>query len=158
MAAIVRRSMSVLRSTAFTAATADDLNGTVDGTQAVNVSGCKKVLILQVNDGTAGTLGVDVIERSFDGGVTWSADDTVLPVAQNDTTGTVQASGALNSAGTEPTLYAAFTAGPWDGPTYLRVARGGSGASGTAWTTGAPSVLFVLFGGNHSGGAPATLA
>ncbi len=160
MAAIVRKSLKGLRSTAFTAASADDLDGTTDGTQAILVSGGTRVLILQDNVGTAGTAGIDVVERSHDGGVTWVADDTVLPLTQDDTTGTVLASGALNAAGVEPTtvITSAWTAGPWDGPVYLRIGRKTTTTSGTTWVTGAPRVYFVLFGGNHSGGAPSTLA
>jgi hypothetical protein len=154
-----RRTLRDLRSIAFTLATADDLNGTVDGTQAVLVSGAARVLLIQSNVGTGGTSGIDVVEVSYDGGVTWAAASDVLPVSANDLTGTIQASGALNSAGTEPTLYAAFTCGPYEGyKTYLRIGRGGSGALGTAWSTGAPSVYCVLFGGNHIGGAVTTQA
>lgn len=157
MAAINRRELRGMRSVRVTLATADDLNGTVDNTQAYDVSGCTRVLIIQDNNGTAGTLGVDRVEVSHDNGTTWAADDTVLNITENDSTGTIQASGALNSAGTEPTTTAIFTAGPWQGQTAIRIGRGGTGAGGTAWTTGAPSVYAVIFGYN-GGGTPTALA
>lgn len=158
MAAITRKSLRGLRSSIVTLATADDVDGTTDNTQAYDVSGCSRVLIIQANDGTNGTAGIDVVEVSHDGGTTWAADDTVLPLSANDTTGTIQASGALNSAGSEPTLYAAFTAGPWDGPTAIRIGRKTTTTTGTTWVTGAPSVKMIVFGGTHSGGAPTALA
>lgn len=158
MAAIVRRSMELLRSTAATLATADDLDGTTDNTQAFDVTGCKKVLIGQINNGTLGTAGVDVIEVSHDGGYTWAADDTLLPTSENDATGTVLASGALNAAGVEPTLSTYWTAGPWDGPTAIRCGRKTTTTTGTTWVTGAPTVTLVAFGGKHSGGALTALA
>lgn len=158
MATISRRSLELLRSTAVTLATADDLDGTTDNSQAYDVTGAKKVLIMQIANGTAGTAGIDVIEVSHDGGVNWAADDTVLPVAQNDTTGTIQTAGALNAAGVEPTtvLGGTFTAGPWDGPTAIRCGRKTTDTSGTTWVTGAPTVSMVVFGGSHNGGAPST--
>lgn len=158
MAAINRRSMRFLRSTQVTLATADDLDGTTDNTQAYNVTGCAKVLIIQDNSGTAGTAGIDVFEVSHDGGTTWAADDTVLALSSDDTTGTIIASGALNAAGVEPTRYAAWTAGPWDGPTAIRIGRKTTTTSGTTWVTGAPAVYAVVFGGKDNGGAPTALA
>lgn len=158
MAAIRRRHMGSLVSRKFTLATADDLNGTTDGTQELDVSGAARVIIVQDNTGTAGTLGVDVVEISHDGGTNWEAATDVLAIDSDDTTGTVLANGALNSAGTEPTTAAVFKAGPYTGPTLLRIGRGSSGAAGTAWTTGAPAVYAFLVGGKHSGGTPAAQA
>jgi hypothetical protein len=146
MAAIRRRSARNVVSAATTLATADDLNGTVDGTQYLTVTGAKVAIIVQHNNGTAGTAGVDVIEESKDGGLTWQACDTLLAIASDAFTGTVLANGALNAAGVEPVNMALFKAGPFNGPRILRCARGGSGAGGTAWVTGAPTVLAVTIG------------
>lgn len=141
-----------------TLATANDLDGTTDNSQAYDVTGCERVLILQVNDGTDGTAGIDVVEVSHDGGVNWAADDTVLLHSSDDTTGTVLANGALNAAGVEPATVRAgvFTAGPWDGPTAIRIGRMTTNTSGTTWVLGAPSVSMIVFGGSHNGGAPST--
>lgn len=151
--------MAYLRSTPAVLATADDLNGTSDNTQAFDVTGCFKAFIFQINNGTAGTAGIDVIEVSHDGGATWASDDTVMAVAQNDATGDILASGALNAAGVEPPNGALFTAGPWEGPTAIRCTRNASvNASSVAWSTGAPTVQLIAIGGKHSGGALTALA
>lgn len=149
MTAIARRSLRSPIGRAFTLATADDLDGTTDNTQAVDVTGCSRVLIFQDNTGTAGTAGIDVVEVSHDGGSTWAADDTVLAIDSNDFTGTILAAGALNAAGVEPTTVAAslFKAGPWAGPTALRIGRKTTTTTGTTWVTGSPAVKCVLIGG-----------
>lgn len=139
-----------------TLATADDLNGTVDNTQAFDVSGYDRVLIVQDNTGTNGTAGIDVVEYSKDGGVTWAAASDVLALASDDAEGTFLVGGALNAAGTEPSRYAVFKAGPFSGKTAIRIARGGSGASGTPWVTGAPAVNLIAIGGRVA--APSALA
>ena len=159
MAAIVRRSLENLRSTSVTLATADDLDGTTDNTQAYDVTGCSRILISSFG-ATLGTAGIDVLEVSHDGGVNWAADDTVLLHSSNDTTGTVMASGALNAAGVDPVtnLTGLYTAGPWDGPTAVRIGRKTTDTTGTTWVTGAPSVTMIVFGGKHNGGAPTALA
>ena len=128
-----------------TLATADDLNGTVDGTQYLTLNPRQRAIILQVNDGANGTAGIDVVEVSYEGGA-WQADPTLMLIATADKPGSAVASAALNSAGAEPTLYAAFKSGPHGRATRLRLARGGAGASGTAWTTGAPTVLGIKIG------------
>ena len=157
MAAINRRSLDSLRSTSVTLATADDLDGTTDNTQAYDVTGCDRILLSSFQ-GTLGTAGIDVLEVSHDKGITWTADDTLLLHSSNDTTGTVMASGALNSAGVDPVtnLTGLYTAGPWDGPTAVRIGRKTTDTSGTTWVTGAPSVTMIVFGGAHNGGAPST--
>ena len=158
MAAIVRRTTQGLRSTSVTLATADDLNGTSDGSQWYAVTGCNRIL-LSSYQGTLGTAGIDVLEVSHDGGINWASDDTVLLHSSNDTTGTVMANGALNAAGIDPVtnLTGLYTAGPWDGPTAVRITRDVSvNASSAAWVTGAPSVTMIVFGGSHNGGAPST--
>lgn len=152
MAAIARRGRILPVSRIFTLATADDLNGTSDGTQFMAVPGGSRVILEQINNGTAGTAGIDVVEISKDDGTTWAAATDVLAIDSDDSTGTVLASGALNAAGTEPTAVATFKCGPYSGPTAIRISRGAAG-TGTAWVTGAPTVRAFLVGGND-GGAP----
>ena len=130
-----------------TLATADDVNGTVDGTQNFDITGASATVIMQRADGTAGTAGIDVIEISRDGGTNWLAA-TAANIGQGhagllleDGTKAAAAGAALNAAGIEPGGAAVFSLGPVDGPAVIRVARGGSGAGGTAWVTGAPSVV-----------------
>ena len=157
MAAVTRRSLEALRSTQVTLATADDLNGTQDGSQWYDVTGAKKIVITQENSGTNGTAGVDVIEYSRDQGVTWSAVPDLLPVSQNDVTGTVVDNAILNVAGTEPTRYAQWTCGPYDGPVAIRCTRlVTDNANSAAWVTGAPAVYAYAIGGSHDGGALST--
>jgi len=128
-------------------ATSDDLNGTSDNTQAYDITGADRVLFIQDNDGANGTAGIDVVEYSHDGGKTWASADDVLAVASNDAEGTFLVSGALNAAGTEPTSYAVFKAGPFDGPTAIRITRNVStNAASAAWVTGAPSVKAIVIG------------
>ena len=123
-----------------TLAAADDLNGA--GT-TLDVSGAGHVIIAQIANGTAGTAGIDTIEISKDGGTTW-ADDTTLRAATAADDGAVVANAELNAAGVEPTGAALFKSGPHTGPTLLRCGRGGSGEQGTAWVTGAPSVVAIV--------------
>lgn len=150
MTAIARRSMRSLVSREFTLATADDVDGTTDNTQAADVTGASRVIIFQKNNGTAGTLGIDVVQYSHDGGNTWAAADDVLAIDSNDVSGTVLAGGALNAAGTEPSLVAAFKCGPFNGPTAIRIDRS------TNWATGAPTVTCVAVG--LGGGSLSALA
>ena len=152
MTAISRRSLVAPISIPFTLATADDLDGTDGGTQWFDVTGAARVLIWQIDDGTAGTAGIDVLEVSHDEGKQWVADLTVLPVAQNDTTGTIKAAGALNAAGIEPATIEVglFKCGPYEGPTLIKIARDTSGrglnGTGTDWVSGAPTVLGMVVG------------
>ena len=148
MAAIARRSVRAAISKSATLATADDLNGTSDNTQAFVVTGGDRLIIVQVNNGTAGTAGIDVVEYSKDGGLTWAAATDVLALGSDDATGTVLANGALNAAGVEPTGAAVFKAGPFEGPTAVRITRNASyNANSAAWVTGAPAVICALVGG-----------
>ena len=149
--------MRGLVSRLFTLATADDLDGVADATQSYDVTGSSGVVIFQVADGTAGTAGIDILEVSHDGGKQWAADDTALAIDSNAVSGTILAAGALNAAGVEPAtvLGGVFKAGPWDGPTAIRISRGAQG-TGTAWVTGAPSVKAVAIGLLAT--APAALA
>ena len=107
MAAIHRRSIRAPISPSVTLATADDLDGTSDNTQAFNVTGADRVIVVQANTGTLGTAGIDVIQISHDGGASWAAADQVLALASNDATGT-ELNGVLNAAGVEPTPHAIF--------------------------------------------------
>lgn len=136
-----------------TLASADDLDGTVDGTQYLDLKGASACLIAVLNLGTAGTLGIDVIEFSRDGGTTWAAA-TTANIGQGHggvrklSDGSAVASAALEAAGIEPVTAATtlfFMRGPF-GPMHIRCARGGSGASGTAWATGAPLVVAARIG------------
>lgn len=137
-----------------TLATPDDLNGTSDGTQAYDVTGAERVIIIQVNNGTAGTAGIDGIEISHDE-ENWALDTSLVIDANNDFTGDVD-DGLLNAAGVEPAtdLFNVWRGGPYDGPTWIRCTRNASiNASTVAWQTGAPGVYLIAVGGNHAGGA-----
>jgi len=124
-----------------TLASADDVDGTVDGTQYLDVPAGARVFIIQHNNGTLGTAGIDVVEISIGGGA-FIADPTLLAVASADQGGTLIT--ALNAAGVEPINMAAFKSGPFARKVRMRLARGGAGAGGTAWVTGAPSVTAYL--------------
>lgn len=126
-----------------TLAAADDLDGAA---VTLDVSGSDRVIYEQIANGTAGTAGIDIIEVSNDGGVTWRVDETLLAVADDDLTGTVVSGAALNAAGVEPTGAATFKGGPYPGKTLVRCGRGGSGEAGTAWVTGAPQVRAIVVG------------
>lgn len=156
MTAIRRRSLAALVSKVAELATKDDVDGTTDNTQAFDVTGALGVLIYQVNDGTAGTVGIDVIEISKDGGKTWAACDTLLAINSDATSGTLVAGAALNAAGIEPTHVALFKAGPFEGPTAIRCGRKTTDTGGTTWVTGAPSVEMVAIG--LTGGSLTALA
>lgn len=130
-----------------TIAAADDVDR--DGTE-LDLTGAAGCIIVQVNNGTAGTLGIDVIEFSRDGGENWSAATAAnigqghLGLLAEDGSKAAAASAALNAAGTEPSGAAVFSLGPVDGPFLIRVAP--DAASGTAWATGAPSVYAIRIG------------
>jgi len=148
MAAIRRRSARNVIPAGTTLGTADDLDGTTDNTQLLSVPAGTVVVIAQINNGTDGTAGIDVIEESFDGGINWRACNTLLALASDPFSGTVLASGALNSAGVEPSGAALFKAGPFHGPTKLRCARKTTTTGGTTWITGAPTVIAFPVGAN----------
>ena len=145
MAAITRRGNLAKIPAGTTLADADDLDGTTDNTQILDVTGSLRVIYWQINNGTAGTAGVDVIEVSTDGGTTWSVDNTLLAIASNDLTGTHLA-GVLNAAGVEPPNGALFKGGPYEGPTKVRVGRKTTTTNGTTWITGAPTVIAYAIG------------
>lgn len=135
-----------------TLASADDLNGTVDNSQVLDLSGAAGAIVVQRNSGTNGTGGIDVIEFSVDDGHSWAAATAAnigrahAGLLLEDGSAAAQANAALNAAGAEPTGDALFSLGPVDGPFMIRCARGGSGASGTAWVTGAPAVFAFRLG------------
>ena len=158
MAAIVRRSIIDPISIPVTLATADDLDGTTDNTQAFDVTGARRVLVWQIDSGTDGTAGIDCVEVSHDGGVNWAPDATVMLASANDHTGTIVVDGVLNVAGTEPATVAGgmFKAGPYEGPTAIRIGRKTTDTGGTTWVTGAPAVLLITVG--LTAGSPTALA
>lgn len=156
MTAITRRSRICAISPAFTLATEDDLDGTTDNTQAFDVTGALRVLIIQNTAGTAGTAGIDVVEISKDGGKTWAADTTLLAMDANDATGTIVADAALNAAGVEPTDATCWKSGPHEGPTAIRIGRKTTTTTGTTWVTGAPAVYGIAIGLGPA--APSALA
>ena len=165
MAAINRRSLVCPIGTTVTLAAADDLDGVQDLTKSFDITDAKRVIIWQVNDGTAGTAGIDCVEISHDGGSQWYADGTGpipatgLLCSADDDAGTVLVAGALNAAGVEPATPVAgmFKFGPYEGPTLIRIGRDtdnrGSGGVGVDWITGAPSVLMIPIGAPAGGGA-----
>lgn len=131
-----------------TLASANDLNGTTDGTQYLDLTGAGGCIIIQQNNGTDGTAGVDVIEFSKDGGSTWLAatqsnfgNRHLGLLAQ---AGTAASGAALNAAGVEGDTI--FYLGPTKGEVMIRCARGSTGAGGTAWVTGAPTVVAIRIG------------
>jgi hypothetical protein len=132
-----------------TLATADDLDGTTDNSQALDATGAARVIILQIANGTAGTACIDVIEVSHDGGSNWEAATAAnLPNGGHlvDNDGDAVASAALNAAGTEPTGAAVFSMGPIAGPCLIRCGRKTTDTSGTTWVTGAPTVAAIRIG------------
>ena len=161
MVAVARRSLVCPIGINVALAAADDLDGTKTP-YSYDISGALRAIIVQVNDSTAGTAGIDVVEISHDGGSEWYADDGtakvgpgVLPITADDDAGTIQGSGALNAAGVEPATVRAgiFKVGPYEGPTLIRIARDTSANNGTDWVTGAPSVDLIPIGLPAGGGS-----
>jgi hypothetical protein len=135
-----------------TLATADDLDGTTDNTQVLDLTGAAGAIVIQLNSGTAGTAGIDVVEFSRDGGKSYKAA-TAANIGQGhagllleDGTAAAAASAALNAAGTEPSGAAVFSLGPVDGPFQIRVGRKTTTTNGTTWVTGAPAVVALRLG------------
>lgn len=149
MATKTIRSRSIQIGVPFVLATADDLDGTADNTQAADITGAQRILIYVDNTGTLGTAGIDYIQISHDGGVNWTQPSDILAITADDVTGTVLATdGALMAAGVEPLTASTqvFKAGPYDGPTAIRVQRKTSPGPGTTWVTGSPNVSVVAIG------------
>ena len=127
-----------------TLAAANDLDG--DAT-TLDVSGTDRVLIVQLNNGTNGTAGIDTIETSNDNGASWRADPTIIALASDDVTAPALTNAVLNAAGVEPTAAAIFKSGPHNGPTLMRCSRLASqDPDSAAWVTGAPQVLAIMVG------------
>lgn len=147
------RSIAAPLSELFTLAAADDLNGVAT---SLDVSGAQQVIIVQQANGTAGTAGIDIIEFSVDN-AQWAAATAANLAAvginghaglqTEDGTKAATSGAALNAAGVEPTVDAIFSLGALPGPCKIRCSRGAVG-SGTAWVTGAPSVVALVVGGN----------
>ena len=138
---------SPINSTVLSLAAADDLNGVQDATKSYDITGADRVVLFVHNNGTAGTVGIDVVEYSKDGGSTWASAQDVLALTSNDAEGTFLVDGALNAAGIEPTGVTFYKAGPFSGPTAIRVTRNVStNAASAAWVTGAPTVGAIVIG------------
>ena len=133
-------------------ATADDLDGTTDNTQTLDLTGAGGCVIVQLNDGTLGTAGIDVIEFSRDEGETWAAataanlDGGHAGLMLQDGSAAAASGAALNAAGTEPAAASVFTLGPISGPVMIRCGRKTTDTGGTTWVTGAPSVQALRIG------------
>lgn len=122
----------------FELAEAGDLDRS-EGAGGVDITGAQRLLIIQVADGTAGTVGIDAVQYSFDGGNEWQdATDLRTLYAADDSTAI--SGGVLNAAGVEPTGLAVFKAGPFQGPTKVRI------VADADWVTGAPSVDAIVIG------------
>ena len=136
MTALIHRNRGTQLPAAVTLATADDLDGTLDGSQYLKVRRGDRVLIAQVDDGTHGTAGVDVIEISYDG-TNWFADPTLVLASGADQAGTVIASAALNAAGVEPVSpgigAAHWKSGPHTRDILMRCGRKTTSTTGTTW-------------------------
>jgi hypothetical protein len=147
MADVIRRNRGTEIPATVTLATADDLDGTVDGSQYLTVPRGARVIILQVSNGTLGTAGIDVIEVSQGGGAFY-ADPTLILASGADQGGALIANGALNAAGVEPVTpnngAAVWKSGPFAQTTVMRCGRKTTTTGGTTWVTGAPSVYAIL--------------
>jgi len=161
MAAIKRRTRSISISRQQQLVAAGDLDGTASTRRSVFVPGGGRVLIFQDNDGSAGTVGVDVVAYSNDG-VTWAVDALQgLAIDSDDSSGTVL-TGPLNAAGVEPTTVktSLFKFGPYDQDCYVRICRKtGTLTGAVTWVTGSPSVLAVVIADANQGnsGVPFTI-
>ena len=150
MTAIRRRSVRNAVSAATTLALANELSGSL--VRTLDVSG-KVAIVVQEAVGTTGTGGVDVIEISHDGGITWTPDNTLLPLANSWFTGTLaneetaDVPGSLNVAGADVILAGVFKGGPYTGPSLMRVARAVANSPlSILWGTAAPLVYAVAIG------------
>lgn len=142
-----------------TLAAADDVDGNAtESDNWLDLTGAAGCIIVQRNDGTAGTAGIDVIEFSRDAVAgtdstgTWKAATAAnigkghAGLLLEDGSAAAAASAALNAAGAEPSGAAIFSLGPVDGPFLIRVGRKTTDTSGTTWVTGAPSVVALRLG------------
>jgi hypothetical protein len=122
----------------FELAEADDIDRSA-GAGGVDITGALRLLIKVAADGTLGTAGIDAVQYSFDGGNEWE-DATDLRTIEAADDSTAISGGVLNAAGVEPTGEKWFKAGPFYGPTMVRV------ITDTDWVTGAPSVDAQVIG------------
>lgn len=135
-----------------TLATADDVDGTTDDTQVLDLTGAAGAFIAQLNSGTAGTAGIDVIEFSRDDGANYlpataaNIGNGHAGLMAEDGTKAAAANAALNAAGVEPSGAAVFSLGPVDGPFQIRCGRKTTTTNGTTWVTGAPAVVAIRIG------------
>lgn len=135
-----------------TLATADDVDGTTDNTQVLDLTGAAGAFVIQIANGTAGTAGIDVIEFSRDGGENWKAATAAnignghAGLMAEDGTAAAASGAALNAAGVEPTGAAVFSLGPVDGPFEIRCGRKTTDTAGTTWVTGSPTVAAMRIG------------
>ena len=147
MTAVMHRRRGTQIPAMVTLASADDLDGTLDGTQYLKVPAGDRVIIIQMDNGTLGTAGVDVIEVSVGGGA-FVADPSLVLASGADQAGTLIASGALNAAGVEPATpgggAAIWKSGPFARNVVMRCGRKTTSTGGTTWVTGAPSVYAIL--------------
>jgi hypothetical protein len=140
----------------YTLATTDDVDRSdcTDGTiDPLDITGKNGTLIFMKDDGTPGTVGIDVIVLSFDGGTTW-----VTAVKANighghagllleDGSKAAAAGAALCAAGVEPADGCSiFSLGPIPGPALLRCGTA-TNSEGTAadWTSGAPGIYALTY-------------
>ncbi len=130
-----------------TLASADDLDGTLDGSQYFKVPKGARALIFQADDGTHGTAGIDVIEVNIGSTGFIPAPDLLL-LSSADQSGTPVTGAALNAAGVEPVSpnigAAHWKLGPYAQDAIVRCGRKTTSTAGTTWITGAPSVYALL--------------
>lgn len=148
MANLIHRNRGTQIPAAVTLASADDVDGTLDGTQYLKVPRGARVIIAQLSDGTLGSAGIDVIEISQDGGANWLPDPTLVLASAADQGGALIASGALNAAGVEPVApnlsASLWKSGPFARDALMRCGRKTTSTTGTTWVTGAPTVTAIL--------------
>lgn len=132
-------------------AEADDVDRSENTT--LDLTGASACIILQVNDGTDGTAGIDVIEFSRDGGVTWQVATAALigqghaGLTLEDGTAAAAADGILNAADVEPAGCALFSLGPVDGPFMVRAGSETAESAGAVdWVDGSPSIIAIRIG------------
>jgi hypothetical protein len=143
--------------------TADDIDRSAgDGTDGtydpLDLTGAAGALIFVLNDGNAGTVGVDILEFSTDGGSNFLPATAANLAASNkghagllyedgSAAASTNASLSPGGAGVEPAAVYVFSLGPVDGPFEIRV---GSNSAGTAnaidWSTGCPSIWAMRIG------------
>jgi hypothetical protein len=140
----------------FSLADMGDVDGTLTAAYYLDLTGAAGCLIIQgpVDTGGDGGAGIDVIEFSRDGGISWAAATAALikqghaGLMAEDGSAAAIANAAMNSAGVEPTTVGAqvFSLGPFRGPVMIRCGRKTTTTAGTTWTTHAPAVAAIRIG------------